>query len=892
MNCMVKISNAIENFFEFVFSKIGYLVFRYSWQTLLVAFIVDIALCCGWMKRDYVSDVKDTWIPSGSQSLVDYERYTSIFGQEIKMHSLYVTKPGEDLLTKANLLKIFNILEEIASHPSFASTCQRMMGQCFVNSPLFVWMNRKQLLQALHDDSAVKEALNKSIMVNISSFTGEFDPKTVSSSYVWMMFFQNLNNVTAIEDFESYFDKLKNMEGFRLYPNSAGAQGRELKKSITGDLKFLGISYALCFIFISLTLGKLRCGETRIFLALMGIAETGLAFAGAIGLGSFCGISYTPPVSVIPFIILGIATDNAFLLTRFLDSSMKPTTEERFIDAFGSSGATITISTLTNIVAFAVGAITPIPALATFGGFASLTFFVNYLLTYFFFGPFLAFDTKWKDQGRADPFFCNKIKKEVSKNEESSNPKNEYNKTKNDDQEEENNENEEEDSNNDKGETEEKDENNLNQDLHANTEAFEKYSIWFYRKVILSLPGKIILLILLLAMIGVSIYATLQFRITYTIRLMIPKNSFLDSYYKLQETVFSKINGQIYLVNTKPMDLATADGRAKFEKARDNFKTAKFFAPTQGITWYEAFLQKNSPSSSITSDNFMEKIISFHDNETNSRYLADIILSDDRKSLVAVKGSYSYVPLSDGLDIVDMMVDSRKKLEDDSLYPWSYEFITAGQYEDIGKQVLQNLLIAIAIVFAIILLTLADILASLLVTIIVAAIDVAVFGYFLTWWGVDVNTISAGNLVIVIGLSVDYSAHVMHAYLNPTGKYENAVLDAIAEVGLAVLLGALSTFLAVFPLAFCQSAMFVIFFKTFFGTIVAGILYSLILLPIILSLIGKILPPHTSQRSANKGSSSELEDDNECGNKRKVHAVKDKKKKNIDDDDSFESEYN
>ncbi|OHT05813.1 hypothetical protein TRFO_26315 [Tritrichomonas foetus] len=820
MNCMHKISLAVEHFFEMIFAKIGYVVWRWSWISFLVALIIDVALCSGWLKRNYVTAVQDTWIPEGSQSLTDYARYTSIFGQDIKMHGLYVTSPGNDLLTKENLLKIMNIYEEITSHPSLANSCQKMGASCFVNSPLFAWQNRRAALQEEKDDASVKNTLKTSVMVNVSSFTGEYDPEKVSSSYVWLMFFQLHDNLTAVDDFEAYFDQLHEMEGFELYPNSAGAQGRELKNSVTGDLKFLGISYALCLVFISLTLGKIKYGQTRIFLAIVAIIETGLAFAGSIGLGSYCGIDYAPPVSVIPFIILGIATDSIYLITRFLDDSQKETLEERFIDAFKSSGATITISVLTNIVAFAIGAITPIPALASFAGFSSLCFFLNYILTYFMVGPVLAMESRWKENRRADPFFCNKISEEN------------YQKA---------------------------------QKIAKQEGKFEKYSIWFYKNVILSLAGKIILLILLLAMIGVSIYATLQYRITYSIRLMIPKSSFLDKYYELQETKFNKICGQIYLVNEKPMELATAEGRKHFNDSIQTFKTGKFLATTQADTWFENFLaycaRKNVE---ITQNNFMPLILEFYNLPQYSRYQADFIFTDDKRtSIRAIKSTYSYVPLSDGLDTVALMQNARNNLEDPSFYPWSFEFITAGQYEDIGQQVLQNLLVAVAIVFVIILLMLADLWASLMVTIIVAGIDVAVFGYFLTWWDVSVNTISAGNLVIVIGLSVDYSAHVMHAYLNPTGKYGNPVLDAIAEVGLAVLLGGISTFLAVFPLAFCESNIFVIFFKTFFGTIIAGLLYSLVLLPILLSFIGP--KPHRTRTKIEA-----MTDDDESGNEKKM----------------------
>lgn len=148
---MQKVSTSIEHFFEFVFSKIGYFVFKMPWVSFLVALVVDVIFCSGWLMRDYVTDVKDTWIPSNSQSLTDYERYTGNFGSEILMHSLYVVDEGEDLLTKKNMLKMLDLYDKISENQVFKDTCQQFIpGMCW--STLLLWhleIKGKQLLAFL-----------------------------------------------------------------------------------------------------------------------------------------------------------------------------------------------------------------------------------------------------------------------------------------------------------------------------------------------------------------------------------------------------------------------------------------------------------------------------------------------------------------------------------------------------------------------------------------------------------------------------------------------------------------------------------------------------------------------------------------------------------------------
>ena len=38
------------------------------------------------------------------------------------------------------------------------------------------------------------------------------------------------------------------------------------------------------------------------------------------------------------------------------------------------------------------------------------------------------------------------------------------------------------------------------------------------------------------------------------------------------------------------------------------------------------------------------------------------------------------------------------------------------------------------------------------------------------FWGLTIDVISCTNLVIAVGLVVDYSAHIVHAFLIQTGR--------------------------------------------------------------------------------------------------------------------------
>ena len=200
---------------------------------------------------------------------------------------------------------------------------------------------------------------------------------------------------------------------------------------------------------------------------------------------------------------------------------------------------------------------------------------------------------------------------------------------------------------------------------------------------------------------------------------------------------------------------------------------------------------------------------------------------------------------------------------------WEIDEIIRGElYRNLG-------LATIAIYFCTLIL-LSDFKGSLfcLLAVLLTLTNVSGLMYF---WGLTVDTVTATVLIICIGLSVDFAAHVVHLFMStkpqevsksnlangntkldrnihdqqqtksmmngPSGYIYNRersdrmkrTLFAIAP---AILHGGISTLLAVVLLAFSEVYVFVSFFKIFVLVVAFGLYNGLVFLPVLLANFG------------------------------------------------------
>jgi len=164
--------------------------------------------------------------------------------------------------------------------------------------------------------------------------------------------------------------------------------------------------------------------------------------------------------------------------------------------------------------------------------------------------------------------------------------------------------------------------------------------------------------------------------------------------------------------------------------------------------------------------------------------------------------------------------------------------IYAASVNVILKETLLTLTYAAVAAFCICLVLIPSFKLSLIVMVVVVAILGGVIGY-LSFWGYRIDTVISINLVMTIGFAVDNAAHIAHAYFHSVSKTRaNKVADALNLVGIPIIMGDVSTVLALFPLIFSKSIIFQSFFACILLVMVFGASSALLFLPVILCYLG------------------------------------------------------
>lgn len=144
----------------------------------------------------------------------------------------------------------------------------------------------------------------------------------------------------------------------------------------------------------------------------------------------------------------------------------------------------------------------------------------------------------------------------------------------------------------------------------------------------------------------------------------------------------------------------------------------------------------------------------------------------------------------------------------------------------------------------------ADPTITFLVTLCVVYTNLCLFG-LIHFWGLTVNPLVVLNIIVAIGISVDYSAHIAYAFLTAPlpahGNYSTPrrirrykAREALSKMGSSVFHGGFSTFLAILVLAPGKTYVFVVFFRIWVGIITFGMANGFLLLPVLLSFIGPV----------------------------------------------------
>lgn len=769
--------------FEKLFGGLGRCIASHPWITILVCLCIIGACSAGFYRFNSEVRTHKLFVPQDSQAMKDLAKAEKNFKplNAKQEFVIFIPKDGGNILRKDCLQDVIDVHEQITSMKDYVKYCQPRDGRaidwrsCIITNPLEIFnytssnlVDISTKLTKAYNDITLTLQNNKparfsfsQMLSNIKMNKTKFieSAETIQVSYLMRNPTKDeTENENVMEWEKKFIEKLNSLKSktscSELFYSAERSLDDAIVESSGSDIALISITFTLMITFCCVMLGKFRNPLTgHSILANAGILAVALGILSGFGLTMYTGIPFISIVGVLPFLILGIGIDDMFIIVDEMDRiDNKMTVVETVKTVMANTGATVTMTTVTDLVAFAVSTSTEFPSVKYFCTYAAISITFSYLWIVTLFVALMTFDIRRTKNNRRD---CTPIC--FAPAPKAGDP----------------------------------------QWDEPQSQSSNKVMA-FWARFLMKIPVRVAVVLLSMGLLAAGIYGTLNISERFDRKVLAKDGSYFKLFIAMQEKHYGLgIPVQIII-----------EGNPKYETPEIQNEVVKLsrivaennFFQNSTISWMESFQAfAKSARLNTTGVSFFPSLMNvFLKQPAYSYFKKDIKFSSDGKSIESSLLSAVTKPTTNSNVQKDLMISIRKDLKEKSkltVFAINKNFIYFEQYVIIAEETLRNLIIAGLAVLVITWPFLLSFTVTLLVFLGFVALVVELFALMFIW-DVTLNSVSMINLVMAIGFSVDYSAHIAHAFVTSSeSTAEGRVEHALSTLGASVIMGGNSIYL-------------------------------------------------------------------------------------------------
>ncbi|XP_055129962.1 patched domain-containing protein 3 [Symphalangus syndactylus] len=828
------------------FQWLGWQVGAHPWIFLLAPLMLTAALGTGflYLPKDEEEDLEEQYTPVGSPAKAErrfvqghfttndsYRFSASRRSTEANFASLLVVSYSDSLLDPATFAEVskldgtvqdLRVARENGSQIQYQQVCARYRALCVPPNPLlYAWQVDKTLNLSsisfptynhgghplyltgffgghiLGGSLGMGQLLLRAKAMRLLYYLKTEDPEYDTQSKQWLTHFldqfTNIKNTLALKKIEVvHFTSLSRQLEFQA-------------TSVT-VIPMFHLAYILIILFAVTSCFRFDCIRNKMCVAAFGVISAFLAVVSGFGLLLHIGVPFVIIVANSPFLILGVGVDDMFIMiSAWHKTRLADDIRERMSNVYSKAAVSITITTITNILAFYTGIMSSFRSVQCFCIYTGTTLLFCYFYNITCFGAFMALDGKrevvclrWLK--KADPkwssfkkFCCFPFGSVPDEH---------------------------------------------GTDIHPMSLFFRDY----FGPFLTSSESKYFVVFIYVLYIISSIYGCFHVQEGLDLRNLASDDSYITPYFNIEEDYFSDYGPRVMVIVTKKVDYWDKDVRQKLENCITIFEENVYVDKNLTEFWLDAYVQYLKGNSQDPNDKntFINNIPDFLSNFPNFQH--DINISSSNE-IISSRGFIQTTDVSSSAKKKIMLFQLRRIAEDCEipLMVYNQAFIYFDQYAAILENTVRNVLVASAAMFIVSLLLIPYPLCALWVTFAIGSVIVGVTG-FMTFWKVNLDSISMINLVICIGFSFDFSAHISYAFVSSSQPSVNQKsIEALYLLGYPVLQSAISTIIGLCVLAAAKAYIFRTFFKIMFLVMIFGAAHGLIFIPVFLTFFGRFI---------------------------------------------------